>query len=64
MKDDLIHYEFVNAETDNVIAYLSLPATMTEEDRVKELDRKRSELAMTNGLFFEVIYWRDHDHAV
>jgi hypothetical protein len=64
MKDELIHYEFVNAETDNVIAYVSLPANMTEADRLKELERKRSELAMTNGLFFEAIYWRDHDHAV
>ena len=44
MKDDMIHYELVNAETDNVIAYLSL--------------------AMTNGLFFEAIYWLDPDHAV
>lgn len=64
MNDDLIHYEFVNAQTDNVIAYLSLPATMSEEERRKQLEKKRSELAMTNGLFFEDIYWRDHDHAV
>ena len=64
MKDDLIHYEFVNAETDNVIAYLSLSAHMTEEERRKELEKKRSDLAMTNGLFFEAIYWLDHDHAV
>ena len=64
MNDDLIHYEFVNAQTDNVIAYLSLPATMSEEERRKQLEKKRSELAMTNGLFFEDIYWRDHDHAI
>jgi hypothetical protein len=64
MKEDLIHYEFVNAETNNVIAYVSLSASMPEEERLEELEKKRSELAMTNGLFVEAIYWQDHDHAV
>jgi len=64
MGKDLIHYEFVNSETDNVIGYLSLPVNMDENERRSALEKKQTELAMSNGLYFDLIYWRNSDHPV
>lgn len=64
MEKDLIQYEFVNSETGNVIGYLSLPPNTDENERKAALEKKQTELAMTNGLYFDQIYWQDSDQAV
>jgi len=58
MSQKEIQYEFINSETDNVIAYLSLPVTLDENERQTKLEKKRLELALTNGLYIELIHWR------
>jgi hypothetical protein len=59
-----LHYEFINSETGNVIAYLSLPADMDEKQRKEQLEKKRAERAIDNKLFIELIYWQDKDHRI
>ena len=61
MGQKFIDYEFINGETGNVIGYLSLPADIYEDERLAELEKKRTELALTNGLYVEAIYWQKHD---
>ena len=59
-----LHYEFINSETGNVIAYLSLPADMDEKQRKEQLEKKRAERAIDNKLFIELIYWQEKDHRI
>ena len=63
MKQEL-HYEFINSQTGNVIAYLSLPADMDEKQWKEQLEKKRAERAIDNKLFIELIYWQDKDHCI
>ncbi|MDO3627628.1 hypothetical protein [Mucilaginibacter sp. BT774] len=62
MEQKEIHYQFVNSETGNVLAYLSLPANIGDEERQAKLEEKRDELAIAHGLYTELIYWQDQDH--
>lgn len=64
MKTEEIHYEFINSQTGNVIAYFSLPANITNDERQTRLERKRDELAVANALYKELIFWQDHGHGV
>jgi len=59
-----LHYEFVNSQTGNVIAYMSLPADMDEKQRKEQLEKKRAERAIDNKLFIELIYWQDKNHRI
>ncbi|WP_295797851.1 hypothetical protein [Mucilaginibacter sp.] len=63
MKQEL-HYEFINSQTGNVIAYLSLSADMDEKQRKEQLEKKRAERAIDNKLFIELIYWQEKDHRI
>jgi hypothetical protein len=63
MKQEL-HYEFINSQTGNVIAYLSLPADMDEKQRKEQLEKKRVERAIDNKLFIALIYWQDTTHRI
>ncbi|EHQ31205.1 hypothetical protein [Mucilaginibacter paludis] len=58
MDDDKKHYHFVNSQTGNVIAYLSVPASASAESLDVILDKRRKELAVEHGLYFEIIYWK------
>jgi len=59
-----LHYEFINSETGNVIAYLSLPADMDEKERTEQLEKKRAERAIENKLYIELIYWQEKEHRI
>jgi hypothetical protein len=59
-----IHYEFVNSQTGYVIGHLSLPAAMNTKERIEMVEKKKAELAISNKLFLEIIYWQDHDHPI
>ena len=59
-----LHYEFVNSQTGNVIAYLSLPADMDEKERTEQLEKKRAERAIENKLYIELIYWQEKEHRI
>lgn len=38
MRHDLIHYQFINSQTGNVIAYLSLPSHMDKKQLAQQLE--------------------------
>jgi len=59
-----LHYEFINSQTGNVIAYLSLPAILGEKERIGKLEEKKTEIATTHKLKPELIYWQDKDHRI
>jgi hypothetical protein len=59
-----LHYEFVNSQTGNVIAYLSLLAILGKKERTGKLEEKKAELATSNKLNIELIYWQDKEHRI
>jgi len=59
-----LHYEFVNSQTGNVIAYLSLLAILGKKEQTGKLEEKKAELATTNKLNIELIYWQDKEHRI
>ena len=64
MEQELNHYEFINSQTGNIIAYLSLPADMDEKEQAAQLEKKIMELAIKHNLYFDLIYWQLHDHCI
>ncbi len=58
MNAKLDYYEFVNAQTENVIEHFSLPAEITEENKNDALEKKRTEVAIKNRLYVGLIYWK------
>ena len=64
MEQILSHYEFINAQTGNVIAYLSITADMDNLARNKNLEKKKAELAIDNKLDMLLLYWQDKDHPI
>jgi len=59
-----LHYEFVNSQTGNVITYLSLLAILGKKEQTGKLEEKKAELATTNKLNIELIYWQDKEHRI
>lgn len=59
MEQPLIHYEFINSQTGNVISYLSLPATMNKDEQIEQLKKKQAEVAICNKLYIGRVYWRE-----
>lgn len=59
MEQPLIHYEFINSQTGNVIGYLSLPTDMNKKDQIEKLKKKQTEVAISNKLYIALIYWKD-----
>jgi hypothetical protein len=64
MEQLIIHYEFVNSITGNVIGYLSLPDTIDKTERIHRLNRKKAEVAMANNLDIFVIYWQERSSSL
>ncbi|MBE9584776.1 hypothetical protein IM792_09990 [Mucilaginibacter sp. JRF] len=64
MEQELKHYEFINLQTGNVISYISLPASITGFKLEQQLAKKKTELAINNQLYLDLIYWQDHDHCI
>jgi Mg2+/citrate symporter len=57
-----LHYEFINSQTGNVIASLSLQTILGKKERTRKLEEKKTELATTHKL--KLIYWQDKDHRI
>ena len=64
MKKAANHFEFINSQTGNVIAYLSIPADLNEKEKNEQLEKKKAELAISNTLFIDLIYWQEKDHEI
>ncbi|MDB5155716.1 MAG: hypothetical protein JWR50_423 [Mucilaginibacter sp.] len=58
------YYEFVNSQTGNVIAHLTLASASDKKDHKKKLEAKKVHLATTHKLNLNLIYWQDKDHPI
>lgn len=58
MERQIKHYEFINSQTDHVIAYYSLPVDIPKDELQQHLEKKRAEFAIAHQLYTELIYWR------
>lgn len=57
MEEQQKHYHFINSKTGYKIAYFTIPAD-TYPDSINELlEKRRKELAIEHGIFFDTIYW-------
>lgn len=59
MEQPVIHYEFINSQTENVMGYLSLPADMEKNMQIEQLKKKQAEIAISNNLNISRIYWNE-----
>ena len=53
------HYEFINVQTGNVIAHLSLPTALNTLEHDTQLEEKKVLLATSHKLSLDKIYWQD-----
>jgi len=53
------HYKCINSKTGYAISYASLSADMSPEKVKEELDRKRAQVAIKNGIYQETVYWEE-----
>jgi hypothetical protein len=58
------HFEFINSQTGNTIAYLSIPASLSKEEQTQKLEEKRASLATEHKLRLDLIYWQDKNSAI
>ncbi len=56
---DKKHFEFINSQTGNTIAYLSMPASLNSEEQTRTLEEKRASLATEHKLRIDLVYWQD-----
>jgi hypothetical protein len=59
-----INYQFINSQTGNTIAHLSLPGTLSKEEQIAKLEKKKILLAVSHKLSLDLIYWQDKDHSI
>ena len=59
-----LHYEFINSQTGNVIAYLSLRSILGKKEQTGKLEEKKAEVATANKLNIALIYWQDKNHPI
>lgn len=57
-------FEFINSQTGNTIAYLSIPASLSKEEETQKLEEKRASLATEHKLRLDLIYWQDKSSAI
>ena len=58
------HYELINSQTGNAIAYFSLPGNTELKQEAEILEKKRAELAAANKLYIDLVYWQERNHVV
>jgi hypothetical protein len=54
------YYEFINTQTGNVIAHITLSST----DGLEKLEKRRLQLANTHKLNLNMIYWQDKEYPL
>jgi hypothetical protein len=58
------YYEFINSQTGNVIAHLSLSLSLNKEEHSIKLKKRKILLATSHKLNLDLIYWQDRDHPI
>ena len=51
------HYRFINSKTGNALYYYTLNGELPEDKARQQLESIKAEVAVSNGVFFETIYW-------
>ena len=59
METSLKHYKFVNSKTDNIIYYYSVDASLNPDQVKEQLETVKAQVAVTNGLFSQTVYWEE-----
>ncbi|MCR8556549.1 hypothetical protein KXD93_02790 [Mucilaginibacter sp. BJC16-A38] len=60
--DAKIYYEFINSQTGDAIAHLSLSAALSKDEQTVKLEQKKFALATTHKLNLLLIYLQDKNH--
>ncbi|TWJ04675.1 hypothetical protein JN11_00395 [Mucilaginibacter frigoritolerans] len=58
------YYEFINSQTGNIIAHLSLSLALNKEEQKEKLEKRKALLATSHKLNLDLIYWQDKDHPI
>ena len=61
---EIKQFEFINSQTGNTIAYLSVPALLSKEEQTQKLEEKRASLATEHKLRIDLVYWQDKSSAI
>lgn len=61
---EIKQFEFINSQTSNTIAYLSVPALLSKEEQTQMLEEKRASLATEHKLRVDLVYWQDKSNAI
>ena len=61
---EIKQFEFINSQTGNTIAYLSIPALLSKEEQTQMLEEKRASLATEHKLRVDLVYWQDNSNAI
>ena len=59
MNTPVKHYKFINSRTDNVIYYYSVDSNLTTEQAKEKLEAIKSQVAASNGVFLDTVYWEE-----
>ncbi|MFD2145717.1 hypothetical protein [Mucilaginibacter antarcticus] len=57
MKPETKHFKFINSKTGYVIFHHTVKADLPEADLKAELERVKADVATSNGVFLDTIYW-------
>jgi hypothetical protein len=59
MDTPIKHYKFINSKTDNVIYYYTIDSNLNEEQIKNKLDTIKEQVAVSNGVFLNTVYWEE-----
>lgn len=59
MKKAVKHYKFINSGTDNAIYYYTLDESLSPEEIKEKLEAVKVQVAISNGLFLETVYYQE-----
>lgn len=59
METGVKHYKFINSQTGNNIYYYTISAELSPEKAKQQLEIIRAEVAVSNGVFLDTIYWEE-----
>jgi hypothetical protein len=53
------HYKFINSKTGYAIFYHTLKSDLKEEEVKVELEKIRTQVAVTNAISLDTVYWEE-----
>ncbi|MFD1257656.1 hypothetical protein ACFQ3S_12680 [Mucilaginibacter terrae] len=59
METPVKHYKFINSRTENVIYYYTVEGNLNPEQIKEKLNIIKAQVAVTNGVFLDTVYWEE-----